>query len=257
MRHRRSGWSLLDPECREGDEHPEEASQEDHGNLPEGSTTIAWKCDRYARKVWQLTAGLYPNCSGRSQTRMISSFRLRIVFVVPCVMLIFSGRPGAQSPRDSHAKVELLMEQNAAPAGKPVWAGLLFRFDQGWHIYWQNPGDAGEPPKIQWQVPPGLSAGAILWPQPIRLGSGTVVDYGYENEVLLMAPIEAESQGRAVSIPSLSADVKYIVCREMCIPGRAHLTFALPAGGDWGPWRTLFEQTRRQLPKPAPSNWRL
>ena len=173
------------------------------------------------------------------------------------VMLSLAARSGAQLPADSHARIELISEQNVAPPGKPVWVGLLFQLDPGWHIYWQNPGDSGEPPKIQWQLPAGFAAGPIRWPQPIRLGGGTVVDYGYEGQVLLMASIETAAKGHATSIPSLSADVKYIVCREMCIPGKAHVTLATPPGGDWGRWRELFEQTRQQLPKPAPPGWKV
>jgi thiol:disulfide interchange protein DsbD len=187
---------------------------------------------------------------------MVPLFGRNSVFLVLCAMLILAARPSAPSPATSHAKVELVAEQPTAP-GRPLWVGLLFRLDQGWHIYWQNPGDSGEPPKVQWQLPPGFAAGKIRWPQPIRLGGGTVVDYGYEGQVLLMAPIEGPVRGDANSIPSLSADVKYIVCGEMCIPGKAHPTLALPPRGDWGQWRVLFQQTREQFPKPAPPDWKV
>ena len=188
---------------------------------------------------------------------MILLFRRNGVFLLPFVVLILVPGLSAQLLADSHAKVELIAEQNTAPPGRPLWVGLLFRLDPGWHIYWQNPGDSGEPPKIQWQLPLGFTAGTIRWPQPVRLGGGTVVDYGYEGQVLLMAPIEAGPKEHATSIPSLSADVKYIVCREMCIPGKAHLTLASPPGGDWGRWRALFEQAWQQFPKPIPPDWKV
>jgi DsbC/DsbD-like thiol-disulfide interchange protein len=189
---------------------------------------------------------------------MVSLFRRSLGLSVLCAVLAFAALCNAQSPVDSsHAKVQLIAEQKTAMPGKPSWVGLLFRLDPGWHIYWQNPGDSGEPPKVQWQLPAGYNAGPILWPQPIRLGSGTVIDYGYEGQVLLMAPIEAASQGSASPPPNLSADVKYIVCREMCIPGKAHLTLSAPADGDWSRWRALFEQTRQQLPKRAPTIWKV
>ena len=174
---------------------------------------------------------------------------------LPLAMLIFVANARAQS--ESHARIELIAEQNTAPPGKPLWLGLLFRLDPGWHIYWQNPGDSGEPPKIQWLLPPGFAAGSILWPAPIRLGTGTVLDYGYEKQVLLMAPLKSTSPEHSTSLPSISADVKYIVCREMCIPGKAHLTLAPPADGNWSAWRALFEQTRQQLPKPLPAGWKV
>ena len=191
------------------------------------------------------------------QSNMVVSFRRKIGLLAPCVILIFAARLSAQPPANSHARIELISEQNLAPPAKPLWVGLLFQLDAGWHIYWQNPGDSGEPPTVQWQLPSGFTAGPIRWPQPIRLGGGTVIDYGYEGQVLLMAPIEAASKGHATSIPSLSADVKYIVCRELCIPGKVHLTLASPPHGDWGQWRALFEQTRLQLPKPAPPGWKV
>lgn len=180
--------------------------------------------------------------------------RRRIVLTV--LMLLFAAHARAQSASASHARIQLITEQNAA-RGKPLWLGLLFRLDPGWHVYWQNPGDSGESPKVQWQLPPGFSVGSILWPTPIRLGSGTVVDYGYEGQVLLMAPLKSASNEHATSLPSISADVKYIVCREMCIPGKAHLTLSPPADGNWSDWRTLFERSRLQLPRPLPPDWKV
>ena len=183
--------------------------------------------------------------------------RPSIVLLTAGAMLAFVGRSNAQSPAESHLQLELVSEQASSAPGRLLWVGLLFRLDQGWHIYWQNPGDSGEPPKVQWHLPPGFVAGAIRWPQPIRLGGGSVVDYGYEGQLLLMAPIQGSSNHAATSLPSLAADVKYIVCSDMCIPGKVHLTLSGPAGGDWAPWRALFQQTRAQLPKPAPASWRV
>jgi DsbC/DsbD-like thiol-disulfide interchange protein len=181
----------------------------------------------------------------------------RIVLLTAGAMLAFVGRSNAQLPAQPHLKVELISEEATSPPGQPLWVGLLFQLDQGWHIYWQNAGDSGQPPKVQWEVPPGFMAGSISWPQPIRLGGGSVVDYGYEGQVLLMAPIQRPSSRNATPLPDLSADVKYIVCRDVCIPGKAHLTLSGPGGGDWAPWHALFEQTRAQLPKAAPASWKL
>jgi DsbC/DsbD-like thiol-disulfide interchange protein len=188
---------------------------------------------------------------------MVLLRRRSIVLLTAGAMLAFVGRSNAQLRAQQHLKVELISEQSPSPPGQPLWVGLLFRLEPGWHIYWQNPGDSGEPPKVQWELPAGFVAGSLRWPQPIRLGGGSVVDYGYEGQVLLMAPIQGPSSRNATSLPSLSADVKYIVCRDVCIPEKAHLTLSGPAGGDWALWRALFEQTRAQLPKPSPANWKV
>jgi DsbC/DsbD-like thiol-disulfide interchange protein len=178
-------------------------------------------------------------------------------------LLLFSTNHLSAQVREFHVKIELIPESAAVDARKPFWVGLLFHLDEGWHIYWQNPGDAGEPPKVQWQLPAGFTAGSILWPQPVRLGTGSVIDYGYENQVLLMTPllmtpIDRSASSAASSTPAISADVKYIVCREMCIPGKAHLTLSSPSSAQqFSAWHQLFEQTQAQIPKPAPKAWTL
>jgi hypothetical protein len=57
-------------------------------------------------------------------------------------MLAMAARLNAQLPAQPHVKVELVSEQSVSAPGQPPWVGLLFQLDQGWHIYWQNPGAA-------------------------------------------------------------------------------------------------------------------
>jgi DsbC/DsbD-like thiol-disulfide interchange protein len=160
-----------------------------------------------------------------------------------------------QAAEESHAKVELIADSGAGAAATR-WVGVLFRLDPGWHVYWENPGDSGTPPKIEWHLPAGDKAGAIRWPTPKRLGTGSVIDYGYENQVLLMVPITGAAGSADVSSKSaaISADVRYVVCSEICIPGKAHVT--LP-GSESPQAHRLFEQTREEVPRPAPANWRI
>jgi DsbC/DsbD-like thiol-disulfide interchange protein len=175
------------------------------------------------------------------------------------------GPPFGAQGDTSHAKVELIADRTrASSAGETMWAGVLFHLDPGWHIYWENAGDSGTPPKINWQLPAGYHAGAIRWPTPVRLGHESIVDYGYEGEVLLMVPIErsrAQRQGTGGrnGATSISADVRYVVCSDICIPGRAHLNLSLLGNVDspveTAKWHAIFERTRAELPKPAPASW--
>jgi DsbC/DsbD-like thiol-disulfide interchange protein len=185
-------------------------------------------------------------------------------FLGACAGLTLASTAGAQPAPPSHAKIELIAD-NGPPSGGTIWAGLLFRLDPGWHIYWQNPGDSGTPPRVEWRLPAGYRAGSIRWPTPIRLGHGSVVDYAYDGEVLLMAPIERTSNSSEEGTIPIAADVTYVVCSEICIPGKTHLTLALPwrsgaqsdRAGDPSQWRAIFERTRAQLPRPAPATWKM
>src|SRR5690242_17206704 len=85
-----------------------------------------------------------------------------------------------------HANVTLVSERAAAVPGQAVTVGLRFELDPHWHIYWRNPGDSGGPPTIDWKLPEGFQAGEFQWPAPTRMAvGGTLVNYGYEADVLL------------------------------------------------------------------------
>jgi DsbC/DsbD-like thiol-disulfide interchange protein len=50
-------------------------------------------------------------------------------------------------------KIELLAEQSAPAPGSTLWLDLRLATSPGWHSYWRNPGDAGEPTTIDWTLP--------------------------------------------------------------------------------------------------------
>jgi len=79
-----------------------------------------------------------------------------------------------------HVRVELLVQNDTLYIGDWNKAGLYFKLEPGWHIYWKNPGDAGEPPHVLWTLPTGITAEPMLFPAPKRLPLGPLMDYGYE-----------------------------------------------------------------------------
>ena len=52
----------------------------------------------------------------------------------------------------------LASEMAAVEPGKPFRLGLHFKLAKGWHIYWKNPGAAGEPPQLDLDLPEGAKA---------------------------------------------------------------------------------------------------
>jgi DsbC/DsbD-like thiol-disulfide interchange protein len=166
---------------------------------------------------------------------------------------------GAQSFTQSHAKMTLLAEDGALKPGQTAWIGLYFDMEPGWHIYWVNPGDSGEAPRVQWDLPKGFRAGDIRWPAPVRLVTGSVIDYGYQGRVLLAVPLQVPADYKPGAPEKLAADAKYLICREVCIPAQAHALLLLrPANGataaDANATRRLFEDAREHWPKPLPAS---
>jgi DsbC/DsbD-like thiol-disulfide interchange protein len=183
-------------------------------------------------------------------------------FSIPLVALLFGfafgGIATAQSFTAAHAKVSLIAENNSLQPGQSAWVGVLLDLEKGWHIYWVNPGDSGERPKIQWQLPAGFQAKEIRWPTPVRLGTGTVIDYGYEGRVLLPVPMQVPADYKSGKPVMLSADIRYLICREVCIPAKAQASLAIPSANTSGVAadRELFRSTFENSPKPLPPGWK-
>ncbi|MFT4114565.1 protein-disulfide reductase DsbD family protein [Silvibacterium sp.] len=157
------------------------------------------------------------------------------------LLLLVTGRafatPETASPATPSATVPHLTVQLVVPPaqiypGQHFTAGLYFKLEPGWHVYWTNAGDSGEPPSIRWALPDGVSAGDIQFPTPKRLPLGPLMDFGYENEVLFPIPVTvANSVKPAGSTASLGGKVSWLVCREVCIPGKAELAVTRAALG--------------------------
>ncbi len=162
----------------------------------------------------------------------------------------------------SHLHVQLVGPSSTLSRGSAANAGLYFKLEQGWHVYWKNAGDSGEPPRIRWTLPAGITAGALEFPPPSRLPLGPLMDFGYENEVLFPFTITADSSA-ATGPATLGAHVNWLVCREVCIPGKADLEIArtVAAGPGAGtpvePDASLFARLGNNLPRPLPASDKL
>ena len=184
------------------------------------------------------------------------------VLICGAALLLSAATEQAKGTPIPHGTMELIARNQWIAAGHTLDLGLRFQLEKGWHIYWTNPGDSGEPPRVQWQLPAGLTAGAMEWPAPRRLETGSIVDYGYEDTVLLIVPLHAAASLAAQQSVRLGAQVRLLVCsHELCIPGKAELSLILPIKSQ-APMpdalaAELFAATRKSVPRPAPANWRI
>ena len=107
--------------------------------------------------------------------------------------------------------------------------GLQVDLDEGWHIYWRSPGEAGLPPSLA--VGPGsenVASAEFLWPAPQQsIEQGELVTRTYAGDVLLPVRLRLEQPGRPAT---LVAGIDYQVCRQICIPVRVDARLHVPAG---------------------------
>jgi len=86
-------------------------------------------------------------------------------------------------------KVDLVNLTPDIRAGEKALIAMRFRCDPHFHIYWKNPGDAGQSPTVEWQEKSGTTVGAFVWPGPKMLDQSGVYNFVYEDETLLLMEV--------------------------------------------------------------------
>jgi thiol:disulfide interchange protein DsbD len=137
--------------------------------------------------------------------------------------------PGAATV--APVKARLITQHAAIQPGGTTRAGVRFTLEPGWHIYAQDPGDAGLPTRIKWSATEPAVIGPMSWPLPQEfLDPGDIRTFGYADSVILSSPLTlpAGPTSRAGASIHIRAEVSWLACQEICIPGGTTLELDLP-----------------------------
>jgi thiol:disulfide interchange protein DsbD len=147
----------------------------------------------------------------------------RVVLVAAALLgLVTPAAVMAASVKTNHVEAELVAQTRTTAPGSTLNVALRQKIIPGWHTYWRNPGDAGQPTSITWTLPAGWSAGDIIWPEPERFVSGPLMNYVFSTEVLLPVPIHVPADAKPGKV-RLDATVDWLVCKDVCVPEQVKL----------------------------------
>ena len=184
--------------------------------------------------------------------RALKVWLFALLFISPAAFAL-SGSPVATD----NVKAQLVSEVNAVGPGQVFWVALELNIRDGWHTYWRNPGDSGEPTKLAWQLPPGFTAGDIVWTTPHRFEIAPLVNYGYAKHAVHLVQITAPKDLKAGTPITLAAKASWLVCSDVCIPEGADLQLKMPIGAQAGgidpQASSLFAGARSELPSAQPA----
>ncbi len=181
-------------------------------------------------------------------------------FVLLALLMLYWGGihspdASAQSSDDPspHSDASLVSEVSAVAPGEPFTVGLRIRMESGWHSYWKNPGDSGEPTSIDWALPAGFTAGEIQWPYPHRVPFGPMTSYGYSDEVVLpvtITPPEGLSPGDSVTV---EGKAEWLICADICLPAEADVqtTLAVASTSQPSPQAEAIAEAEAKQPRPV------
>lgn len=159
--------------------------------------------------------------------------------------------------KTKYLEVSLVSERSAIAPGQTFMVAFVQRIQPGWHTYWLNPGDSGEPTRIEWTLPKGFTAGGIIWPVPDRIPVGPLANYGFPGEVRLLTPITVPKNAKLGTEARVTAAASWLVCKDVCVPEEAAVAITIPIAAesatDEGA-RALIAAALDDAPKPAPWN---
>ena len=185
-----------------------------------------------------------------------------LTFALSATLPTYAASSSADLP---HVHVQLIAPEAQFHPGANK-AGLYFKLEPGWHVYWKNPGDAGEPPRIKWTNSPQVTVGPLQYPVPKRLPLGPLMDFGYEDEVVFPLDVQVKlDTGASFGAYSphsadLTAKVSWLVCRGSCIPEKTELQISRPfrQGSETvQPDQQIWARLANKLPQAPPSNLKI
>jgi DsbC/DsbD-like thiol-disulfide interchange protein len=157
---------------------------------------------------------------------------------------IFPPASARAAPPTNLVQASLIADVKTAAPGQTFHIGLLLKLKPQWHVYWENPGDSGSTTRLKITAPAGVILGPVQYPLPETFNQpGDIVGYGYEGEVMLVAPITLPADWPANSPIQLHADASWLVCNDVCIPGKAKLDLRVPVAKESQPDNTVEFQT--------------
>ena len=159
-----------------------------------------------------------------------------------------------------HVTISLVPASTRAVPGEPLRLAVQFAVEEGWHIYWKNPGEGGIVPRMTWTLPPGWAADTLAWPVPERYEVAGLISHIHRGRLAVGTALRvpATATGRA----TVRLDLTYGICRDLCMPGKATLQLQMPVGpGRVGspPWGAVQAVLAGRAPRtdPPPTSARL
>lgn len=143
-----------------------------------------------------------------------------------------AGAATAQvSAKSDHAEGTLVFERAAATPGDTFLGALKLDLAEGWHVYWRNPGDSGLPPTATWSPSPGVAVGDFRFPAPHAIPLATLMNYGYEHQVVLPFQIQIAADAKPGASVQIGGKIEYLICADICIPEDIELATTLRLAG--------------------------
>ena len=164
------------------------------------------------------------------------------------IAALFAAPVAAQTTRTNNIAAELVSALAAPQPGSTTDIAIRMTPAPEWHGYWVNGGDAGFGMQVDWDLPRGVSIGALRYPVPETLIIGGLINHVYKRPYALIAPLSIDASVPAGTRMTIRGAARWLACTdEICVPEQGTLTLDLMVGAGGTP-DPRFARWRADLP---------
>lgn len=176
------------------------------------------------------------------------------VFVATLALIGGVGPAVAQSAsiEADHIRADIKVRAATVAPGESTDIAFVHTIEPGWHTYWVNPGDSGEPPIFDWTLADGGKAGPLSFPAPQRLPYPPLMNHGYKDNFTLLTDVTVPADWPVGEPYPVDVRVDWLVCEAICIPEGGTASFTIPTALETVADSTVaftFMQAEWALPK--------
>mgnify|MGYP005843568601 FL=1 len=117
----------------------------------------------------------------------------------------------------------IILDSFSLEKSRIIDAAVVIRLQEGWHIYWRNPGDSGMPTSFEFILPESIKVSEIKWAVPKIFEFEGYASYGYEGLAVFPFSIYIPENFNQDEI-TIEVNLKSLICKEFCKPFNKNLS---------------------------------
>ncbi|MEO1136067.1 MAG: protein-disulfide reductase DsbD domain-containing protein, partial [Pseudomonadota bacterium] len=129
---------------------------------------------------------------------------------------------------NDYTTTQIIPEAKGFAPGETMLFAVRQELLPKWHVFWVNPGDAGLPLSLDWDLPEGFSTGPISHPVPEYIPVGPLASFAHEDEPVFLVSVTAPDDLTPGEIVEVAIDAQWQACEEICVPESGRFSFSLP-----------------------------
>jgi len=161
-------------------------------------------------------------------------------------LFVAAGMAHAQVPTPAasqYVRASLEAETQSPAPGDIVTVAIVMDPKPGWHDYWVNPGDAGTPLELEWQLPAGINAGPVRVPVPETLIVSGFMNHVYKTKHAFLIDLKIPQSAIVGQNLDIKVNARWSACSDLvCVPESATLSVPMTIGSG-----TIAKLDRRQF----------